>query len=83
LVKASKAINESLTALEPVDLTKIEYGHAETKRSIANIVNAVRHQYKFASLPEFNAILLQYNVVADRGSERSTMCYRFGYLPYH
>ena len=30
-------------------------------------------QYKFASLPELNAVLKQYNVIADRGAEDTRM----------
>ena len=41
----------------------------ETKRSISNVVGAVFSQYKFTSLPEFNAALKQFNVIADRGKE--------------
>ncbi|MGN6210971.1 relaxase/mobilization nuclease domain-containing protein [Parafilimonas sp.] len=57
--------------IQPVNAEKIIYGKVETKRAIANVVNAVLHTYKYASLPEFNAILKQYNVIADRGKEES------------
>ena len=33
------------------------------------LLDAVFSQYKFASLPEFNAALKQFNIVADRGKE--------------
>ncbi|MGN6355484.1 MAG: relaxase/mobilization nuclease domain-containing protein, partial [Parafilimonas sp.] len=55
--------------IQPVNAEKIVYGKTETKKAIANVVNAVLHTYKYASLPEFNAILKQYNVIADRGKE--------------
>lgn len=48
---------------------KIAYGKTETKKGITNVVNAVLNTYKFASLPEFNAVLKQFNVIADRGKE--------------
>lgn len=54
--------------IRPVNTEKIIYGKAETKKSITNVVNAILNSYKYNSLPEFNAILKQYNVVADRGS---------------
>lgn len=57
--------------IQPVNAEKIVYGKTETKKAIANVVNAVLHTYKYASLPEFNAILKQYNVIADRGKEES------------
>jgi hypothetical protein len=55
--------------IQPDNAEKIIYGKTETKKAIANVVNAVLHTYKYASLPEFNAILKQYNVIADRGKE--------------
>ena len=55
--------------IKPVDVAKVVYGKSETKRSITNIVNAVVNNYKFTSLPELNAALKQFNVIADRGKE--------------
>ena len=49
----------------------ITYGKGETKSSISRVVTAVLHQYTFTSLPEFNAALRQFNIVADRGDEKS------------
>ena len=57
--------------LKPIDLSAAEYGKTETKRSISNIVNTVTRSYKFTSIYELNAILKQYNVVADSGREGS------------
>jgi hypothetical protein len=48
---------------------KIKYGKSETRRSIANVLDAVVNQYKYTSLPELNAVLREYNVAADRGQE--------------
>jgi hypothetical protein len=45
------------------------YGRSETKRTISNIVNAVTHSYRFTSIHELNAVLKQYNVIADTGKE--------------
>ncbi|MEP7232561.1 MAG: relaxase/mobilization nuclease domain-containing protein [Ginsengibacter sp.] len=69
LVKAEEQLKSLLQKIKPVDVEKALYGKHETKRSIANIVTAVFYQYKFSSLPEFNAALKQFNVVADRGRE--------------
>jgi hypothetical protein len=55
--------------LRAVDLEAAKYGKSETKRSISNIVNAVSRSYRFTSIHEFNAVLKQYNIVADRGRE--------------
>ncbi|CAN5775890.1 conjugal transfer protein MobB [soil metagenome] len=69
LVKAERQQKLLQQKIKPVDIEKALYGKHETKRSISNIVSAVFSQYKFASLPEFNAALKQFNVVADRGKE--------------
>lgn len=69
LIKAERQQQILKPGIKPVDAQKAIYGKDETKRSISNIVGAVFSQYKFASLPEFNAALKQFNVVADRGKE--------------
>ncbi len=69
LVKAEKQARNVKQQIKPVDASKVVYGKSETKRSIANVVNAVVNSYKFTSLPELNAALKQFNVIADRGSE--------------
>jgi hypothetical protein len=55
--------------VKPINAEKIIYGKTELKRSISNVVSEVFNRYKFSSLPEFNAALKQFNVVADRGNE--------------
>ncbi len=69
LVKAQRSEHEPSQKIYPLDVEKVIYGKSETKRGIGNVVNVVFSQYKFTSLPEFNAALLQYNIVADRGKE--------------
>jgi hypothetical protein len=69
LVKAEQQHKLLQQKIKPVDIEKAVYGKSETKRSISNVVAAVFSQYKFTSLPEFNAALKQFNVVADRGKE--------------
>jgi hypothetical protein len=59
--------------LYPLNVQKIVYGKSETKRSISNIVRVTTSTYKYTSLPELNAILNQYNVIADRGTEGTKM----------
>lgn len=56
-----------------VQVEKIGYGKTETKKSITNVVNAVLNTYRYCSLPEFNAILKSYNIVADRGQQDGRM----------
>src|SRR5690606_31452287 len=55
-------------------------GHLPTKRAIGNVVTTVMNSYKFTSLAEFNAVLKQFNVVADRGTEESEMFRKKGLL---
>ena len=57
--------------VKPEDIRKASYGKTETRRSISNIVGKVVQSYYFTSLPEFNAVLRQFNIVADRGTKES------------
>lgn len=61
-------------------LVKATYGRSETKRSISNIVRGVTRSYKCTSLPELNAVLRQFNVIADRGKEGTHMFAHRGLL---
>jgi hypothetical protein len=71
LVPAERHKREKELVAKPAVTSKIEYGRTETKRAITNVLDKVLQHYKYASLPELNALLQQYNVVADRGSENS------------
>lgn len=64
--------------IKPVDAEKVLYGKSETKRSITNVLNAVIAKYNYTSLPELNAALKQFNVVADRGAEDGLMFQKKG-----
>lgn len=69
LVKAQgKKVSPSLE-IKPVNIQKVQYGKAETKRSITNVLDIVVNQFNYTSFTELNAVLKQYNVVADRGSK--------------
>jgi hypothetical protein len=54
------------------------YGGTDTKRAISNIVSHVSQTYKFTSLAEFNAVLVGFNVIADRGPKETVMFDRGG-----
>jgi len=75
LVKA-----ESMNKSEPLTpiLATAQYGKTETKRAVSNIVRAVTRSYRYTSLPELNAVLRQFNVIADRGYEGTRMFERKG-----
>ena len=71
LVPAEKHKREKELVAIPVNASKVEYGRTETKQAITNVLDKVLKNYKYTSLPELNAVLKQYNVVADRGTENS------------
>ncbi|HRE67734.1 MAG TPA: relaxase/mobilization nuclease domain-containing protein [Cyclobacteriaceae bacterium] len=79
LVKASGQ-KQQFTNTSDNPLSKVEYGKAETKRSISNVVRFVVRAYRYTSIAELNAVLSQYNIMADRGSERSQMNVKNGLL---
>jgi hypothetical protein len=80
LVKAEDAKKGQVYALKPVSVQKVQYGRSETKRAITNVLDAVLNTYKYASLPELNAVLGQYNVTADPGTETSRVHQHQGLL---
>jgi Relaxase/Mobilisation nuclease domain len=71
LVKAEDSKRLKQYQLKPLNAEKIQYGKSETKRGILNVLNEVLYSYKYASIPELNAVLKQFNVMADRGCENS------------
>ncbi len=82
LIKAEDQVKETTYLLQPANLEKIIYGKASTKVAISTIVREVVDTYKFTSLPEFNAVLKQFNVRAYRGAEGTRM-YEKGGLVYN
>jgi Relaxase/Mobilisation nuclease domain len=71
LVKAEDSKRLKQYQLKPLNAEKMQYGNAEMKRGISNVLNEVLYNYKYTSVPEVNAVLRQFNVMADRGSEKS------------
>lgn len=59
---------------------KIQYGKSLTKGAITNVLEEVINNYKYASVPELNAVLKLYNVIADRGNKDSKMYERKGLM---
>jgi hypothetical protein len=70
LVKADGRKQQQIQNLKPA-MVSANYGKVETKRAISNVLSGVIDKYKYTSIPELNAVLNQYNVTADRGSEDS------------
>ncbi|MDA6070380.1 relaxase/mobilization nuclease domain-containing protein [Flavobacterium sp. AC] len=67
--------------LPPTNVSKVCYGRMESKKAISNIINFVLTQYSCTSFSELNAVLSQYNIIADRCRE-SSIIFRNGGLLY-
>lgn len=81
LVAAGDKEARQLYLPEPVSLKQIAYGKNETKKAIQNVLEHIIKQYKYTSLPELNAVLGRYNIMAQRGDENSRV-YRHSGLLY-
>jgi len=71
LVPAQREQQVHVYSIKAINAQKVQYGRSATKRAMTNVLDAVLEKYKYTSLPELNAILKQYNMVADRGSKES------------
>jgi hypothetical protein len=78
LIKAQSKPKRDLDFLQKVD--KAVYGRSETMKTIENIVGTMMRNYNCTSLIEFNTALRQFNVMADRGKEGTTMYQKNGLL---
>lgn len=81
LVKAEEQHKEDDFFLRPVSLQKVVHGKSAAKAEVTTIVRQITDTYKFTSLPELNAVLHQFNLMAYRGPEGSRM-YENGGLVY-
>lgn len=61
------------------NIEKAVYGKSLTKKLIAGIVNIVMRNYKYMSLPEYNAVLKQFNVIAGM---KNRPCFKKNSLLY-
>jgi len=80
LVKAEGRKQKELFSLNPINVNRVEYGKAESRKAINSVLNQVLFDYKYSSLPELNALLNLYNVHADRGSDESRVFKNNGLL---
>ncbi|MBN8650581.1 MAG: relaxase/mobilization nuclease domain-containing protein [Cytophagales bacterium] len=78
LIQASGRKPQPHARIRTEDL--VQYGKVETKRAIANRVYYVTRSHCYTSMAELNAVLGQYRVYADRGSEQSQMFKRNGLI---
>ncbi|OOQ58281.1 relaxase/mobilization nuclease domain-containing protein [Mucilaginibacter pedocola] len=81
LVQADKRQQRQVLGAKPVNAARVAYGKSATKQAVSNVLVKVLKEYKYASLAELNAVLRQYNIVADRGEENSRV-FRHGGLVY-
>ena len=80
LVKAEGRNKMENKSLQEISSTRIDYGKVESKKAINGVLNKVLTQYKYSSLPELNAVLKDYNVMADRGHKESKIFLTNGLL---
>lgn len=80
LVVAEEQKRQQKNQLKPVSVAKAMYGKSETKLAIQNVLQSVLSQYRYTSLPELNAVLKQYNILAQRGNENSRVYQHKGLL---
>ncbi|WP_374173179.1 relaxase/mobilization nuclease domain-containing protein [Flavobacterium tructae] len=81
LIKAQGREKQINYSLQPIHASIIKYGKIESKKAISEVLDFVLNTYQYKSLPELNAILNLYNVMADRGSENSRV-FKGGGLVY-
>lgn len=80
LVKADEKKMKQCYELKSAFSQNVQYGKMESRNAIAKVLDAVLKTYKYTSLPELNAVLRQYNVQAERGSEDSRVFKHQGLL---
>lgn len=71
LTKAQKSGQRQTRQPEPAGAQRLQYGKTGTTKAIGAVLDFVLKNYHYTSLPELNAVLQQYNVLADCGSENS------------
>ncbi len=73
LIKAEGRNRSEAISIAAVSIETANYGKLPTKKAIYSVVAEVMRSYKFTSFAEFNAVLKQFNVVADRGKAETVM----------
>eukprot|EP01137_Pigoraptor_chileana_P036589 Opistho-2@32466 len=80
LVKAEGRNRSEAISIAPVSIETADYGRVPTKKAIYSVVAEVMRSYKFTSFAEYNAVLKQFNVTADRGKEDTVMFEKRGLI---
>jgi hypothetical protein len=71
LIKAREAKAYNQLDLNSIPIRRVKYGETESKKAINLVLNYILNQYSYTNFTELNAILSQYNLIAQRGSENS------------
>jgi hypothetical protein len=71
LIKSQKQNKDNELNLSPIVMGKIRYGKIESTKAITQVLDFILKHYSYTGLGELNAILGQYNLLADRGKENS------------
>ncbi|WP_343697164.1 relaxase/mobilization nuclease domain-containing protein [Flavobacterium sp.] len=77
LVAAQSSKKEKIN-IKPVKSIVVQYGESETKKAIANVLNAVIPNYRYTTVGELNAVLNLYNITAMQGAKDSRMFHHRG-----
>lgn len=80
LVRAADRGRSYYKGIPPLDLQQYLASGKKGKAAVSAIVRAVIAKYRFTSLSEYNAILQQFGVIADPGTEGSLLQKRGGLL---
>ena len=80
LVSADDSKLKVIQMPKAIDVARVQYGQVETRGAIQNVLEQVLNSYNYVSLPQLNAILRQFNVMVDQGSDRSRMYIHKGLL---
>lgn len=78
LIKAEGRNRSEAISIAPALIETAKYGKVPTKKAIYSVVVEVMRSYKFTSFAEYNAVLKQFNVTADRGKEDTVMFEKHG-----
>lgn len=81
LIKAQGREKQVDYSLGPMNPSIVSYGKIQSKKAVAKVLDFVLNTYQYKSLPQLNAVLNLYNVMADRGSESSRV-FKGGGLVY-
>jgi hypothetical protein len=81
LIKAQGREKQINFSIQPISASTVRYGKIQSKKAVSQVLDFVLNTYQYKSLPQLNAVLNLYNVMADRGRENSRV-FKGGGLVY-